>query len=137
MRRLAPFAVGVLAVTGFVAPGLYPHSGAQDKQKTPRPRFAAAAGSPVAVGPMAQKLLVADLNGDGNPDVVLTCGGTTQGKPDPEQGFVAVLVGDGRGGFRLAQPLIPIGADGLKAAVGDLNGDNKPDVVVPNIRGKA
>src|SRR5262249_25899480 len=76
MRRLASF-VGVLTVTGFVALGPSLHSVAQDKQKTPRPQFAAAAGSPVAVGPMAQKVLVADMNGDGNPDIVLTCGGTT------------------------------------------------------------
>jgi hypothetical protein len=130
MRRLALFAVGVLTVTGFVALGLYLHSVAQDKQKSPRPQFAAVTGSPVAVGPMAQKILVADMTGDGNPDIVLTCGGTTEGKPDPKKGFVAVLVGDGRGAFKAAQPLIPIGADGLKAAVGDLNGDRRPDIVV-------
>jgi len=130
MRRLTRFAVGVLAVTGFVALGLYFHSVAQDKQKPVRPQFAAAPGSPVAVGPMAQKILVADMNGDGNPDIVLTCGGTTQSKPDPKKGFVALLFGDGRGGYKLAQPLIAIGADGLKAAVGDLNGDKRPDIVV-------
>jgi hypothetical protein len=129
MRR-APFAVGVLVVTGFVALGIYLHSVAQDKPKTARPQFAAAPGTPVAVGPMAQKVLVADMNGDGNPDIVLTCGGLSQGKPDPKKGFVAVLSGDGGGGFKLAQPLIPLGADGLKAAVGDLNGDNRPDIVV-------
>src|SRR5262245_39072433 len=130
MRQLTPFAVGVLAVTGFVALGIFLYSVAQDKPKTARPQFAAAAGSPVAVGPMAQKLLVADMNGDGNPDIVLTCGGLTQDKPDPKKGFVAVLLGDGKGGFKLAQPLIPIGMDGLKAAVGDLNGDKRPDIVV-------
>src|SRR5262245_8747915 len=130
MRQLTPFAVGVLAVTGFVALGIFLYSVAQDKPKTARPQFAAATGSPVAVGPMAQKILVADMNGDGNPDIVLTCGGTTQGKPDPKKGFVAVLAGDGRGAFKAAQPLIPIGMDGLKAAVGDLNSDNRPDIVV-------
>jgi trimeric autotransporter adhesin len=130
MKWLAPFAVVVSTVTGFVALGLYVHSVARGNQKTAGPQFAAAAGSPVAVGPMAQKILVADLNGDGNPDIVLTCGGTTQGKPDPKKGFVAVLAGDGRGAFKAAQPLIPIGADGLKAAVGDVNGDKRPDIVV-------
>jgi hypothetical protein len=129
MKRLAPFSLCALAVTGFVALALL-HSVAQDKPRAPRPQFVAATGSPVAVGPMTQKVLVADLNGDGNPDIVLTCGGTTQGKPDPKKGFVAAILGDGRGGFRLAQPLIPIGADGLKAAVGDLNNDKRPDIVV-------
>jgi hypothetical protein len=130
MKRLAPFAVCALTVTGFVALALYVYSVARDEQKTTGPQFAAAAGSPVAVGPMAQKVLVADMNGDGNPDIVLTCGGRTQGKPDPKKGFVAVLVGDGRGAFKAAQPLIPIGADGLKAAVGDMNSDKRPDIVV-------
>jgi hypothetical protein len=94
------------------------------------PQFIAASGSPIPVGPMAQRILIADLNGDANPDTVLTCGGLSQGKSDPKQGFVACLIGDGRGGFRLAQPLMPIGADGLKAAVGDLNNDRRPDIAV-------
>jgi hypothetical protein len=129
MRRLAPFAVTALTVTGFATLGLLLDSVAQDR-KAPRVRFAAAAGSPVAVGPMAQKVLVADMNGDGHPDLVLTCGGTTRDRPDPGKGFVAVLLGDGRGGFRAGQPPVPIGMGGLKAAVGDLTGDRRPDLVV-------
>jgi hypothetical protein len=129
MKRLTLFAC-LLAVTAVKVLLLHRYSVAQDNRKSLRPQFAAADGSPVAVGPMAQKILVADMNGDGNPDIVLTCGGTIQGKSDPKKGFVAVLLGDGRGGVKLAQPLIPIGADGLKAAVGDLNGDKRPDIVV-------
>jgi len=55
--------------------------------------------------------------------------GLTGGKPDPKKEFV-VLTGDSRGKFKRAQPLIPIGADGLKVAVGDLNGDKRTDIVV-------
>lgn len=129
MRRFAPF-VCALTVTGFVVLAFYVYMAAQNKQQIARPEFGAAVGSPVAVGPMVQKILVADMNGDGNPDIILTCGGTTNDKPDPKKGFVAVLVGDGRGGYKLAQPIIPIGMDGLKAAVGHLNGDKRPDIVV-------
>src|SRR5262245_17003987 len=130
MKRFAPLAAGVVAVVGCVALGLYLNSLAEDKPKATHPHFTPAPGSPVAVGPMAQKLLVADMNGDGNLDVVLTCGGLSQNKPDPAKGFVAVLSGDGRGRFKLAQSLLPIGAGGLKAAVGDVNGDGRPDIVV-------
>lgn len=95
-----------------------------------RPQFAPAAGSPVAVGPMAERPVVADVNGDGNPDVVLTCGVKVKDKPDPKSGFVAVLLGDGRGGLEVVRPLLPVGAGGLKAAVGDLNNDKRPDLAV-------
>jgi hypothetical protein len=54
MRRLAPLAAGVLAVVGLVVLGLDPDLVVQDRRKAARPQFAAAAGSPVAVGPMAQ-----------------------------------------------------------------------------------
>ncbi len=129
MKRLTRFVVCVVIITGLVALVIYVNSLAQDKPET-RLQFVAAAGSPVAVGPGPAKVVVADMNGDGNPDIVLTCGGTTQGKPDPKKGFVAVLVGDGRGVFKSAQPLIPIGMGGLKTAVGDLNNDKRPDIVV-------
>ena len=130
MKRVARRAVRAFAVTGLVALALPACTVARDGRESTRPQFVPAAGSPVAVGPMPNNPKVADINGDGNLDVVLTCGGTTDGKPDPKNGSVAVLAGDGRGGFALAQPLIPIGADGLKAAVGDVNGDKRPDIVV-------
>jgi hypothetical protein len=130
MRRRVWFAIGVLTITAFSALVISGQTNTVDRQMANRLQFAAAIGSPVAVGPMAQKVLVADVNGDRSPDIVLTCGGTTDRKPDPKKGFVAVLVGDGRGSFKLSQPLISLGADGLKAAVGDLNGDQRPDIVV-------
>jgi hypothetical protein len=128
MRRLTRFtALGMMA-TCLVVLGLSVRTAGERRQDAPQ--FVLAPGSLVAVGPMAQKVLVADLNGDDKPDIVLTCGGMTGGKPDPKQGYVAVLAGDGRGGFKMAQQLIPIGMDGSKAAVGDLNNDKRPDIVV-------
>lgn len=130
MKRRAWFAISVIALTGFLPQGFHLRGVAQGNQKALRPQFAAATGSPITVGPMAEKVLLADLNGDGNLDAVVTYGGMTQGQPDPKKGFVAILLGDGGGGFKLAQPPIPFGAQGLKAAVGDLNNDKRLDLVV-------
>ncbi len=69
--------------------------------------------------------VAADLNGDGNLDMVGS-GGNGNG---------VVQLGNGDGTFQ-AQVSYPTGGSGL-LAVGDLNGDGKPDVVavsVPNIR---
>jgi hypothetical protein len=94
------------------------------------PTFVAAPGSPIAVGPGVGKLTAADLNGDGNLDLVLTCGAEAQGKPDAGKGFVALLTGDGRGAFQPVRPLLPFADGGLQAAAGDLNGDRRPDLAV-------
>jgi hypothetical protein len=61
--------------------------------------------------------VAADLNGDGNLDMVGNGGG----------GTVLVQLGNGDGTFRAAVSY-PIGNSGL-LAVGDLNGDGKPDIV--------
>src|SRR5687767_3958530 len=111
MKRIAPRAVSAFGFMGLVALALSACAVGRDGRESTRPQFAPAVGSPVAVAPMPNNLVVTDMNGDGNVDVVLTCAGTNQGKPDPANGFVAVLAGDGRGGFALAQPLIPIGID--------------------------
>ena len=65
---------------------------------------------------------IADLNGDGNPDIVVT---TTSG--------VEVLLGKDDGTFSASQVTAIAGAafSGLQGlAVGDFNGDGKPDVAV-------
>jgi len=84
-------------------------------------------------GSHSSSLAVADVNGDGRPDVVVaneSCAPTncTNGN----HGWVGVLLGNGDGTF---QPAVPYGSGGeeaLSVAVADVNGDHKPDIVVAN-----
>jgi hypothetical protein len=74
---------------------------------------------------------VADLNGDGKPDLVVAdfgiqyfAAGTT----------VNVLLGNGDGSFQPAQ-ILDVGKYPESVAISDLNGDGKPDIIVANLGG--
>ena len=83
--------------------------------------FTAAAGSPIAAGTTPQSVAIADVNGDGMPDIVTANNGAND---------VTVLLGDGTGGFTAAPGSpFPLGLFPQSAAVGDFNGDGKPDIV--------
>ena len=86
--------------------------------------FTAASDSPFAVGTNPDSVAVADFNGDGKPDIVTANTGTDD---------VTVLLGDGSGGFTAA-PGSPfaVGLFPHAVAVGDFNGDGKPDLVTAN-----
>lgn len=80
------------------------------------------AATTYSVGGSGQAIAIADVNGDGNPDLIV--GGT-----------VGVLLGDGTGNFHPGTPL-PAVASGSQVwtfAAGDLNGDNKVDLVFADI----
>jgi Ca2+-binding RTX toxin-like protein len=63
---------------------------------------------------------VADLTGDGKPDIVVT---------DGDNNTVDVLLNNGTGGFNSATTY-PVNSYPVAVAIGDLNGDGKPDLVV-------
>ena len=76
-------------------------------------------------GGVAQSVVVADVNGDGKPDlVVATLCFCDLG--------VAVLLGNGDGTFRTLVTYSSGGALADSVAVADVNGDGKPDLLVGN-----
>jgi hypothetical protein len=76
----------------------------------------------VSLRPNAASLLLVDLNSDKNVDVLVTM-------DDTSQPALAVLYGDGTGGFDERRHLA-LPAAGRHAVSGDFNGDRLPDVAV-------
>jgi hypothetical protein len=88
--------------------------------------------STVAYG--TNSVAVADMNDDGILDLVVAnwCGTLGQYGCQYQSGAASVLLGNGDGTF---QPALVYGSGGLDAysvAIGDLNRDRKPDLVVTN-----
>ena len=77
---------------------------------------------PVGMGP--SQLLTADLNKDGNDDIVSV---------NAKDSTLTVLLGKGDGTFAAASTL-PVLAEPTSVALGDVNGDGYPDLVA-NARG--
>ena len=67
-------------------------------------------------------MAVADLNGDGRPDLVTA---------NSDGNTVSVLLGNGDGTFSVQQTFA-VGRSPRAVAVADLNGDGIPDLVVAN-----
>ena len=86
---------------------------------------AASVSLPVASGIVTSSLAVGDFNRDGNPDLVVALGGANGNT-------VNVLLGDGAGGFATPGTMIAAGASPSFVAVGDFNGDGKPDLAIAN-----
>jgi FG-GAP-like repeat/FG-GAP repeat len=70
---------------------------------------------------------VGDFNRDGIPDLVVA--NAYQGG---SVGTVSILLGNGDGTFRAGKEIDAGGAETTTVAVGDFNGDGKPDLVVAN-----
>ena len=96
------------------------HLGNGDGTFQPARAFDLATGSAGINGHGA--VAIADLNGDGRPDLVVT---------NSVDETIDVLLGNGDGTFRALEP-IPVGAEPYSIAIADLNGDGKQDLVVAN-----
>jgi uncharacterized protein (TIGR03437 family) len=74
--------------------------------------------------PYPSGIAVADVNGDGYPDIITANDGTNN---------ISVLLGDGRGGFTFAAGSpIAVGASPMAVTAADFNGDGNPDLAIAN-----
>lgn len=83
----------------------------------------------------ASSVAIADVNGDGKPDIIETiyCGQQTGCTNDA----VVIFLGDGNGNFHQADEYPSGGSGATFVAIADLNGDGKLDLVVSNCAGGA
>jgi hypothetical protein len=84
--------------------------------------FSPAPGSPISIGSEPDYLATGDFNGDGKPDLAI---------PDTGSNDVTILLGNGDGTLSPAPGSpIEVGSNPSGAAVGDFDGDGKPDLAV-------
>jgi hypothetical protein len=84
-------------------------------------------------GPQAAMVVVADVNGDGKPDlIVLNCGNCYGPSFITNPGSVGIMLGNGDGTFQKAVTYGTGTASPRFVVVADVNGDGKPDLVVAN-----
>jgi Bacterial Ig-like domain (group 3)/FG-GAP-like repeat len=86
-------------------------------------------------GLYASSIAVADVNGDGKPDLLVANLCAIGGPCDyntGNNGAIGVLLGNGDGTFQAPTTYDPGGGNAESIAVGDVNGDGKPDLVVAN-----
>ena len=79
----------------------------------------------------ANSVAVAEVNGDGKPDI-LVANGCTSAVDCSNNGAVAVLLGNGNGTFQAAALYSSGGAGATSVTVADVNGDGRSDLLVAN-----
>jgi hypothetical protein len=85
----------------------------------------------------ANKVVVADVNGDGKPDLIVPNSCASSGSCPIGPGSVGVLLGKGDGTFQAAVTYGSGGDYAFSVAVADINGDGKLDVLVANSCGNS
>ena len=91
--------------------------------------FRGADRPPIPAGPAPFSVAVADVNGDGKPDILVE---NYSGQISDASGdALTFLLGDGRGGFRLG-PRIAVGRAPGNVEAGDVDGDRVADAVIVN-----
>ena len=92
--------------------------------------FTLAPRSPFAVGPSPYPLTLGDVNSDGRLDIVATASATGRNRAQQlaSSRALTLLLADGQGGFRRSEIPLRTGQPWF-VAIGDLNGDSKPDLV--------
>ncbi|HEV2695964.1 MAG TPA: FG-GAP-like repeat-containing protein [Verrucomicrobiae bacterium] len=81
---------------------------------------------PLTVGVNPRCVAVADINGDGKPDLI---------SADNSSPSLTILTNNGNGGFALSATLFA--NNPVYVVVADMNGDGKPDLICGNIYGNA
>jgi hypothetical protein len=80
-------------------------------------------GAPFGIGRRGAKAVLHDMDRDGKTDLVVAVGGA-----------VAVLLGNGKGGFTpLAGSPFPVGRGAWSLAIADFDGDGRPDVATADL----
>ncbi len=92
--------------------------------------FTIAPRSPFPVGPSPYPLTLGEINKDGRLDIVATASATGPARAQQlaTSRALTLLLGDGQGGFRRSELPLRTGQPWF-SAIGDLNGDGKPDLV--------
>jgi len=80
-------------------------------------------------GQTTQSVAIADVNGDGKPDLEVANWCVNS---NCSNGSVSILLGNGDGTFQTAVSYDTIGVSSSSVAVADVNGDGKPDLAVSN-----